>query len=138
MSSFTDYLENKIIAHHFGGTNYNPSDYVRIGVSTTSISDDGTGATEPGGAYARIEASNNQSADGWSVPALVSTYHTVHLRRAITFAEATVDWGTITHFMVYDDGGTNMLGFGALDSSKTVASGDTAEFPSGSLEIRLY
>ena len=136
MSTFTDYLENKLIAHHFGGTTYNADSEINVGLSTTSINDDGTGGTEPGGDYARVVASNNQGVDGWSVPVLESSYHTVHFRKAITFAEATVDWGEITHFMVYD-GSANMLGYGTLGSSKIVSSGDTAEFPSGSLEVTL-
>ncbi len=55
-----------------------------------------------------------------------------------TFAQATADWGTLTHFALCDHSSTgNVLSHGALGTAKAVSSGDTAEIATGDLDVTL-
>ena len=57
---------------------------------------------------------------------------------AVTFPAATASWGTVTHFGVFDASSTgNLLYWGALTTSKTIGSGDTASFAVGTLTVSL-
>lgn len=51
---------------------------------------------------------------------------------------ATDDWGTITHFALFDAvTGGNFLGSAALNNSRTVLTGDTFDWAIGQLTIGL-
>jgi hypothetical protein len=88
-----------------------------------------TGGSEvTGGAYARqgpitfANAGNNPT---------VSSNSSI-----ITFPAATANWGTVTHFGVWDAATAgNFRGSGALTTSKTVNNGDTARFVANALTI---
>jgi len=55
---------------------------------------------------------------------------------AITFGPASATWGTITHIGIFDASSTgNMLFHGALETSKTIASGDSMQVATGELDI---
>lgn len=55
---------------------------------------------------------------------------------ALSFDEATEDWGTVIAFAIRDASSAgNNLGFGALQVAKTIGTGDTATFAIGALEI---
>ncbi len=52
--------------------------------------------------------------------------------------QATADWGTITHFGIFDaSSGGNLLFHGALTESRTVNSGGQAKFLATELQIGL-
>mgnify|MGYP000178217592 CR=1 FL=1 len=52
----------------------------------------------------------------------------------VAFAEASGNWGAITHVVVYDTAtGGNLLMYSELPAAKTVTSGDQARFKVGSL-----
>lgn len=106
-----------------------PSKYY-IGLSSTAPSVSGTGVTEPSAAngYARVElASLSAPVDG-----LVSN------AGIIVFADSTGDWGTVTHYVVYDaKTGGNLLFFGELTSPRTIESQTTISFKSGELNIQV-
>ena len=57
----------------------------------------------------------------------------------VTFPAATDgNWGTITHVAVMDASTTgNVLFYGALDTSKTIDSGDTFQITTGNLTVSL-
>ena len=56
----------------------------------------------------------------------------------IDFTAATGDWGTLTHFALFDAGtGGNLLAYGTLTNAKTVSSGDTVRFAAGELNVTL-
>lgn len=83
-----------------------------------------------GGAYARAAVTNN--ATNWPAAAAGVKAN----GSAITFAQATAPWGTVTHFGIFDAlSGGNLLLWGALTVGRTVATGDTPSFPVGSLTI---
>jgi len=131
MGSFSNYLENKLLDHVFMKTAFSQPTYIYVALSTADPGEDGSGISEPSGnGYARVQTSG----DDWNAAA------NGHIDNAndITFPEATGDWGTITHFALFDaatDG--NMLAYGSLSQSKTIGSGDTAKFKAGDLDVTL-
>ena len=44
--SFSDYLENKILAHVFSATTFTPAGTMYLALYTVAPADDGTGGTE--------------------------------------------------------------------------------------------
>ena len=130
MGSFTDHWENEILDHLFGKGSYTPPT-IHVGLSTADPGDSGAGLSEPSGnGYARVStaAADWNSASGGSLDNA----------NAIVFPQATGSWGTITHFALFDAStGGNMLAHGSLTQSKTVASGDTAQFAAGDLDVSL-
>ena len=130
MSGFSDYWENEILDHIFDKDGLTPPTMF-VGLSTADPIDDGTGLAEPSGNnYTRVQtsASDWNPASGGALSNLVE----------IVFAMATSNWGTMTHFALFDAAtGGNMLAFGSLDESKTVGSGDIAKFAAGDLEVKL-
>ena len=130
MGSFTDHWENEILDHLFGKGSYTPPT-IHVGLSTANPGDDGAGLSEPSGnGYARVSASaaDWNSASGGSLDNV----------NAIEFPQATGSWGTITHFALFDAStGGNMLAHGSLTQSKAIASGDTARFSAGDLDVSL-
>ena len=124
--SFSDYLENKVLLHVFGGTAYTAPTTLYVALFTTDPGEAGTGTEVTGGSYARRTAT-------FSV-----TTSTATNTAAIEFPTATASWGTITYAAVYDAlSGGNLLGSGALTTSKTINSGDVLRIPASSLNITL-
>jgi len=54
----------------------------------------------------------------------------------VTFGSASSNWGTVTGIAIFDDLG-NMLVYGTLEASQTVAYGNKVEFAVGAVEISL-
>ena len=130
MGSFSDHWENEILDHLFGKGSYTPPT-IYVGLSTADPGDDGSGLSEPSGnGYARVatSAADWNSASGGALDNA----------NALEFAEATGSWGTVTHFALFDASSSgNLLAHGSLTQSKTIASGDTARFSAGDLDVSL-
>lgn len=125
--SFADFWEGEILDHLFSiGAYVAPTVYV--GLSTADPLDNATGLAEPSdAAYVRIACA------AWTrVAGLVDN------NAAVTFAEATEAWGTITHVALFDaESAGNMLVSFALDAGIAVDTGETARFPAGDLNVTL-
>jgi hypothetical protein len=132
MGRLSDTLANNVLDVLFGGASTIAPSTWYVGLSTTTPANDGTGVTEPSGnGYARVGVTKNST----SFPAASSRQ--ISNGTTITFPTASGSgWGTVTHFVLYSasSGGT-FLGWGALASAQTVASGATPDFPVGSLVI---
>ena len=130
MGCFSDYWENKILDHIFGKGSYTPPT-IYVGLSTANPTDSGSGLAEPSGnGYARVQT----SASDWNTASNGSLDNSGN----ITFAQATGNWGTITHFALFDAATSgNMLAHGALNQSKSINESDTARFEAGELQISL-
>ena len=128
MGSMSDYLEDAVLNHIFGKSSYTPPT-IYVGLSTADPLDDGSGLAEPsGGSYARVAT----SASDWTT----ASGGSISNANEITFPQATGDWGTITHFALFDAAtGGNMLYHGALTTSKNPTAGDTASFAPGDLTV---
>jgi hypothetical protein len=129
MSAISDYLEDKLIDLLFNDTDFDPaSTDIYVGLHTADPTDAGTGTEVSGGSYARVQVS------GWDASSGGATANTA----AITFATATASWGTITHVALWDASTSgNLLWHGALDSSVVIASGQTARFDAGELDVTI-
>lgn len=133
MGSYSTYLENKLLNHLFNKASYTiPTVHVAL---FTALSDAhgeaGSGGTEvSGGSYARIATAGSD----WTE----ATTGVLDNATACEFTQATADWGTVTHFALFDAlTGGNMLAFGTLTASKAVNSGDTIKFSIGDLDVSL-
>ncbi len=127
--------EQDILEYWFAGTAL-PNTPSHIGLFTTNPADDGTGGVEvTGGSYAREAYARNGTNWGSSTAGAPSTISNLI---AVTFTTATANWGTVTgwgYFTAVSAG--TLLFFAALDTSKAVNSGDTAEFAIGDLTAQL-
>ena len=126
MSQATDFLENKIAGHVFGAAAYTAPATLYVALYTTAPNDAGAGTEVSGGSYARQSMAFTVTADTAS--------NTVN----VEYPKATASWGTVTHFAILDAvTAGNMLCYGTLTASKTVASGDTLRFNAGELDITV-
>ncbi len=130
MGSFTDYWENEILDHIFGKGSYTPPT-IYVGLSTADPLDDASGLAEPSGnGYARVQT----SASDWNA----ASGGSLDNASDITFAQATGNWGTVTHFALFDAAtGGNMLAHGTLGQSKAIDSSNAARFEAGDLDMSL-
>jgi hypothetical protein len=127
----SDYLENDLIKHVFRTGNMTAITEVNVALFTAAPSDSGGGTEVTGGNYARVL--HGPSDATWDATSGIDglTANT----SVITFPVPSANWGTITHFALFDDT-TNMLYWGALTTDKTVNDGDPAPtFPAGALTV---
>jgi len=132
MGSFSDYLENKVLDHVFKTATYTQPANLYVALLKSTPDDADTGSTLPGevsgGSYAR------KGCNTWDAGASGATENT----GAITFAQATADWGVVTHFAVVTHSSTGqVVGWSDLNTTKNVQSGDTAQFAAGELDVTL-
>jgi hypothetical protein len=132
-TSLTDYLENKLVDHLFRATAYSESSPVSfyVGLLTAACSDSSAGTEVSGGSYARVAVTRGTSAwkgtHGSTTGASSGTNGTISNAGAITFPAPTANWGTITHFAIYDASTSgNQILCQSLTASKTVNNGDAA------------
>ena len=133
MAAFSDYLEQAILNHIFRNTAiFTPPANVYLALFTAAPSDSGGGTEVTGGSYARKAVSTTGQ---WSAPGVGGLTDNIN---AQAFVTATANWGTITHFGIFDAASAgNLLFHGALTASKVVNSGDTIQFAAGDLDITL-
>jgi len=130
MAGFSDYLEDKVLDHVFGGTAYSAPGTLYVALYTAAPSDTGGGTEVSGGSYAR------KSMAAMTVSGTSPT--TATNGAAVEFVTATGAWGTVTHVGVFDAATSgNLMAWAALTASKTVASGDVFRFDAGDLDITL-
>lgn len=123
---------NKILDRYFGNISDTVATNLYIGLSTTAINADGTGATEPsGGNYARVLIANNKVSWGNASSAVLSNLIEV------SFPESTTSWGTITHVFLSDSIGGQPIYFDALTTPRQVQSQTTLIFAIGTIQIRM-
>lgn len=126
----TTYFLN-LVAGNLYGTKKSPAIptkfYLGLSKSTPNVS--GGNVTEPtGGAYTRVELT------GLSAPSNGEVSNSAQ----INFPESTANWGTVTHFVVYDAlSGGNLLCFGALPAQRTVESDTVMSIKSGYLKLSV-
>jgi hypothetical protein len=137
MSALSDYAENELLDHILGTGAFTAPAKVYVGLHTQSPNESASAATEVGGiagdsttgGYYRIEATFGAASNG-----------SASNNANITFPTATSDFGTISHIGIYDSstpGQGNLLLHGALDSSKTIETGDTFQISTGNLTVTL-
>lgn len=126
MSAFSDYLENKVLDHVFGGVPYSAPATLYLALYTSDPGDDNSGTECSGTSYAR------------QTIAFTVTNDTASNTSAVEFPTAGSAWGTITHVGILDAlTSGNLLAHGALTASKVVAEGDVFRVPASDLDITL-
>lgn len=129
-NNLSNYLENALVNHILRNTAYtSPGTSLYMALFTSDPGEDGSGTEVSGSGYARIQASS------WSAPSNGSTANSADID--FGFASGG-SWGTITHAAIFDaSSGGNLLIYGPLGSSKTVADGDGCLFRTGSVSFAL-
>ncbi|MBT4050097.1 MAG: hypothetical protein HOE64_17250 [Nitrospina sp.] len=136
MAGFTDYLEDKVVNHLFGGTAYTAPTTWYCGLLTAAPTDSTSGTEVSGGSYARQAISWTVTGSGTAQAASSA---------ALTWPAATTDWGTATHAAVYDAlTGGNICAYETLTQSdfstanpKIISTGDIFKIDSGNLKVQL-
>lgn len=105
-----------------------PSTYY-LGLSTTAPNVDGSNVTEPTDtAYTRCELTSlSEPSDGM-----------VQNEESVEFPDSTANWGTVTHFVVYDaQTGGNLLLYGQLNKSRVIQEDSHVSFGVNQLKLTL-
>lgn len=125
----TNYERNRNLDVRYGGSaTYVKPATVYIGLFTAAPGVGGGGTEVSGGSYARVAVTND--ATNWPNAVAGAKANAV----ALTFAQATAGWGTITHVGIFDAlSGGNLQDFATLTAAKTVQNGDVVQFGIGSL-----
>jgi hypothetical protein len=126
VSAFSNYLENKVLDHVFGGVPYSAPATLYLALYTSDPGDGNTGTECSGTSYARQTITFTVVND------------TASNNAAVEFPVAGSSWGTITHVGILDNlTSGNLLAHGALTASKAIASGDVFRVENGDLDITL-
>jgi hypothetical protein len=124
--AFTDYLENKLVAHTFSNTAYTSPTTVYVALYTVAPTDSTSGTEVSGGAYARQSAT------------FTTTGNAATNSSAIEYPTATAGYGTVVAVAILDaSSGGNMLAYASLAANKTIDTGDVFRIPAGDLDITL-
>jgi hypothetical protein len=139
----SDYLENKLVDHLFRAATFAKPTALYVALLTAAPADIGGGTEVTGGAYARVNLApsdtNWKATQGGTTGASSGSGGTTSNNVAITFPAPTANWGTVTHFGLYDaPTGGNLLVWDALTSPRTILNGDPApSFPVDALQITV-
>jgi len=122
-------LADTILNWLFAAGSLSQPTHVKVGLSTSTPADDGTGITEPSG--------NNYSQethDGWNAASPVSTVETATNNLVITMPTPSGSWGLITYGVLYLD---TTPAVRATVPNQTPNSGDTVEWLDTAFTVSL-
>jgi hypothetical protein len=127
MAEMSNFLENALINATLRNTTYTSVATVYVSLWTSDPTDAGSGTEVSGGSYARTAVTFGAPSNG------VTTNSA-----DVTFPTATGTWGTVGWIGINDALTTgNLLYHTALDTSKTVTSGDIFKISTGNLSVTL-
>ena len=127
MAEMSNFLENALINATLRNTSYTSPAAVYIGLYTSDPTDANTGTEVSGGSYTRTAVTMGAPSNG------VSTN-----TAAIEFPQASGSWGTVGWIGILDATSSgNLLYHTALDTSKTISSGDIFKIAIGGLSVTL-
>lgn len=128
-----DFLSNEILDHVLSQNTFTPPTSLWVALFTAVPTPSGGGTEVTAGDYERVNFSS--STNNWT---LASQNIVVNLIE-FAFAQATSAWGTIVGFGLFDNSvktSGNLMYWASLTSAKSVLSGETGRFPSGTLIVR--
>jgi hypothetical protein len=127
MAEMSNFLENALINATLRNTTYTSVATVYVSLWTSDPTDAGSGTEVSGGSYARTAVTFGAPSNGASTNSA-----------DVTFPTATGSWGTVGWIGINDALTTgNLLYHTALDTSKTIASGDIFKISTGNLSVTL-
>ena len=111
----SNYLENKVIDHFLGTSSTSAPSNVYMGLFTSNPTDANSGTEVSGNGYSRQVITFNAASSGSATNS-----------SAETFTASGGNWGTITHFGIFDASTSgNLLYHGALTDDKVIEDGDS-------------
>ena len=129
MAGFSDYLEDKVLDHVFGGNAYTAPGTLYVALYTVAPTDTGGGTEVSGGSYARQSGAFTVSGTN---PTQASN------SSAIEYPTATGNYGTVVAVGIFDASSSgNLLAYANLTASKVVSTGDVFRFNTGDLDVTL-
>jgi len=127
MAEMSNWLENALINATLRNTTYTSPAAVYVGLYTSDPTDANTGTEVSGGSYTRTAVTMGAPSNG------VSTN-----TAAVEFPQASGSWGTVGWIGILDATSSgNLLYHTALDTSKTISSGDIFKIAIGGLSVTL-
>lgn len=127
MAALSDYAETAIADWIAGGATPTRPSARHLALFTAAPSDSGGGTEVSGNGYARQAMTFGAASSG--VTSNTSTH---------TFTASGGNWGTITHFGIFDASTSgNLLWHGALTTSRTVNNGESLTVASGAFTLTL-
>ena len=127
MAEMSNYLEDALINATLRATTFTSPATVYVGLYTADPTDAGSGTEVSGGSYARTSVTFGAPSNG------VSTNSA-----AVEFPQCTSTWGTVSHIGILDASTSgNLYYHTALDSSKTIETGDVFKIAIGNLSVTL-
>ena len=127
MAEFSNYLENALINAVLRNTTYTSPATVYVSLYTSDPTDADSGTEVSGGSYARVAATFDAPSNG-----------VTQNSADITFPTATSSWSTVTHIGIHDAlTSGNLLFHTALDTAKSIDSGDIFKISTGNLSVTL-
>lgn len=129
MAEMSNYLENALLNGTLNGTTYTAPTTVYVSLWLSNPNDDGSGIEVSGGSYARAVVTFDTAT---GTTGLVAT------DADVTFVTATSAWGNVGWIGINDAlSGGNLLYHTALDTAKTIDSGDIFKITTGNLTVEL-
>jgi hypothetical protein len=127
MAEMSNYLEDALINATLRNTSYTSPATVYVGLYTSDPTDANTGTEVSGGSYARTAVTFGAPSNGTSLN-----------DAAVEFPQATGSWGTVAYIGILDASTSgNLLYHTALDTAKTIDTGDIFKIAIGSLSVNL-
>ena len=127
MAEFSNYLEDALINATLRNTAYTSPTTVYVSLYTSDPTDADSGTEVSGGSYARTSVTFDAPSNG-----------VTQNSADVTFPTATASWGTVSHIGVHDASTSgNLLFHTALDTAKTIDSGDIFKIETGNLTVTL-
>jgi hypothetical protein len=127
MAEMSNFLEDALINATLRATTYTSVATVYVSLWTSDPTDAGSGTEVSGGSYARTAVTFGAPSNG------VTTNSA-----DVTFPTATASWGTVGWIGINDAATSgNLLYHTALDTSKTIDSGDIFKISTGNLSVTL-
>jgi hypothetical protein len=127
MAEMSNFLENALINATLRNTTYTSPATVYVSLWTSDPTDAGSGTEVSGGSYARTAVTFGAPSGG------VTTNNA-----DVTFPTATGSWGTVGWIGINDAlTSGNLLYHTALDTAKSIDSGDIFKIASGNLSVTL-
>jgi hypothetical protein len=138
-AEMSDYLTDVVLDWLFRAQAFSmPATYIALTTVVITSNMTGSTITEPADGYARKQVNINGGASPTWDLAAGTTPTEVENTHAVTLAQASGDWGTITSVAIIDALTVgNMLFFDNTMTDQAVNNGDTAEFAIGALDVQL-
>ena len=127
MAEMSNYLEDALINATLRNTSYTSPATIYVALYTTDPTDADTGTEVAGNGYVRQSVTFGAPSNG-------ATSNSA----AVEFPQATGSWGTVAYIGLRDASTSgNLLYHTALDTSKTISTGDVFRISAGNLSVTL-